>query len=304
MQSAHERRVSLRTTFDRPEVAPAASVFDPVSARLAQSFGAEVGMFAGTIASHVVLGAPDLVLLTLSELVEQARRITRACDLPLLVDGDHGYGTSLSVARTVEELETAGVAALFIEDTVLPRAYAAPMGEQIGTDEFRDKLRAAVAARSDSALILIGRTTSLNRGDLAGAVERARAARDAGVDAVFAIGARKAEEVSAVHEACRLPILLQNPLDDRGDLPSLGVRFVVPSHLPYFAAMKALYEAYEHLASGGTRATLIDRSATRELIDQALAAELHAEHAVDFLAISPEDAIAWMHATNTHTHRV
>ncbi len=102
-----------------------ASVFDPISARLAEDIGFEVAMLAGSTASMTVLGNPDLILLTLAELAEQTRRICRAGNLPLLVDADHGYGNALNVMRTVEELETSGVAALTIEDTELP----APFGQ-------------------------------------------------------------------------------------------------------------------------------------------------------------------------------
>ena len=98
------------------------SVFDPISARVAEDLGFEVGMFAGSIASGTVLGAPDYVVLTLSEFAQQIYRICRAGTLPLMVDADHGYGNALSVKRTVEELEASGVAALTIEDTVLPDA--------------------------------------------------------------------------------------------------------------------------------------------------------------------------------------
>ena len=117
-----ERRQRFRQVLAGQECVHPASVYDPMSARMAQSLGFQVGMFAGSIASAAVLGAPDLVVLTLSELADQARRITRASDLSLLVDADHGYGNALNVMRTVEELESAGVSALTIEDTVLPQA--------------------------------------------------------------------------------------------------------------------------------------------------------------------------------------
>src|SRR3954470_17724652 len=95
-----------------------ASVYDPLSARIAQELGFECGMFAGSTASLTVLGAPDLILLTLTEFADQARRIGRAArGLPLLVDADHGYGNALNAMRTVEELEAAGVAAMTLEDT-------------------------------------------------------------------------------------------------------------------------------------------------------------------------------------------
>ena len=98
-------------------------VFDPISTRIAEDLGFEVGMFAGSVASGTVLGAPDLIVLTLTEFAQQIHRICRASNLSLLADADHGYGNALNVMRSVEELETAGVAALTIEDTVLPRAF-------------------------------------------------------------------------------------------------------------------------------------------------------------------------------------
>ena len=103
-----------------------ASVFDPLSGRIAEHLGFEIGLFAGSTASLTILGAPDLVLLTASELVQQAQRICRATKIPLLVDGDHGYGNALNVARTVEELANVGVAATTIEDFVYQTQLAAP----------------------------------------------------------------------------------------------------------------------------------------------------------------------------------
>ena len=118
-----ERRERFRAILGGANCIYPASVFDPVSARIAEDLGFELGMFAGSVASLVVLGAPDLTLITLTEFAEQAHRICRAGKLPLLVDADHGYGNALNVMRTVEELETAGIAALTIEDTALPQAF-------------------------------------------------------------------------------------------------------------------------------------------------------------------------------------
>ena len=112
-----DRRQRFRAVLAGNQCIHPGSVFDPISARIAEELGFEVGMFAGSIASFTVLGAPDLIVLTLSEFAEQAYRINRAGKLPLLVDADHGYGNALNVMRTVQELETAGVAAMCIEDT-------------------------------------------------------------------------------------------------------------------------------------------------------------------------------------------
>jgi len=133
------------------------SVFDPISARIAEDLGFEVGMFAGSVASMTVLGAPDLIVLTLSEFAQQAYRINRAGELPLLVDADHGYGNALNVKRTVEELESAGVAALTIEDTDLPQPHGTVGATRlIPIDEGVGKMKAAIEGRSDPALVIAG----------------------------------------------------------------------------------------------------------------------------------------------------
>src|SRR5207247_9570521 len=124
------RRIREVTTCVHP-----ASVFDAMSARMAESLGFEAGMFSGSIGSGVVLGAPDLSVLTLTEFADQIRRITRGSDLPLMVDADHGYGNALNVMRTVEELEASGVAALSIEDTVLPAPFDGHGEGLVSTDE-------------------------------------------------------------------------------------------------------------------------------------------------------------------------
>jgi carboxyvinyl-carboxyphosphonate phosphorylmutase len=102
-----------------------ASVFDPMSARIAADLGFEVGILGGSVASLQVLGAPDFALITLSEFAEQATRIGRVAQLPVIADADHGYGNALNVMRTIVELERAGVAALTIEDTCCRRNSAA-----------------------------------------------------------------------------------------------------------------------------------------------------------------------------------
>src|SRR5216683_1590185 len=121
------------------------SVFDPISARIAEDLGFEAGMFAGSVASLTVLGAPDVVVLTLTEFAQQAYRINRAGKLPLLVDADHGYGNALNVKRTVEELETAGVAGMTIEDTTLPTSYGSAGPTLIPIAEGVGKMKAALA---------------------------------------------------------------------------------------------------------------------------------------------------------------
>src|SRR5262249_9387148 len=118
-----DRRKRFRAVLSGERCVHPGSVFDPISARIAEALGFEIGLFAGSTASLTVLGAPDLIVLTLSEFAGQAYRINRAGGLPLMVDADHGYGNALNVKRTIEELETAGVAGLSIEDTDLPTPF-------------------------------------------------------------------------------------------------------------------------------------------------------------------------------------
>src|SRR5207302_10394791 len=145
------------------------SVFDPISARIAEDLGFEVAFMAGSIASATVLGAPDLVVLTLTEFAEQIRRICRAANISLVVDADHGYGNALNVKRTVEELETAGLAGLTIEDTDLPTPFGTAKPRLTTLEEGVGKMKAALAGRQDPLLCIAGRTSAIPIAGLADA---------------------------------------------------------------------------------------------------------------------------------------
>lgn len=230
------------------------SVSDPISARIAEDLGFEVGMFAGSVASLAVLGAPDLIVLTLSEFAGQAYRINRAGDLPLMVDADHGYGNALNVKRTVEELETAGVAALTIEDTDLPQPYGLG-GKQrlIPLEEGVGKMRAALAGRQDPSLVVAGRTSAPSITGIDDTIARARAYEAAGVDALFLVGMRTRADLERVRDAVSLPLMLGSvtpELRDRAYLGSVGVRIALQGHQPYMAAVRATYETLKALREG------------------------------------------------------
>ena len=158
----HKRREALRAILKGSSCIRAGSVYDPVSARIAEDLGFELGMFGGSVASLAILGDPDVTLITLTELAEQMRRMSRASSLPVVVDADHGYGNALNVRRTVEELETAGISAMSIEDTVLPRPYG-PNGKPSlsSVEEGVGKMKAALSARQDKNLVIAGRTSAL-----------------------------------------------------------------------------------------------------------------------------------------------
>src|SRR5262245_36072561 len=138
------RRERLRAIIKGNRCIYPASVYDGIAARIAEDLGFEAMMLAGSVASFTAVAAPDVCVLTLTEFAQQAYRINRAGSLPLLVDADHGYGNALSVKRTVEELETAGVSALTIEDTLLPQPFGASgEGNLISIAEGVGKMKAA-----------------------------------------------------------------------------------------------------------------------------------------------------------------
>src|ERR1700693_722440 len=162
-----KRREALRAILSGTRCIRPGSVYDATSIRIAQDLGFELGMFGGSVASLVVLGDPDVALITLTELAEQMRRMSRAGSLPVVVDADHGYGNALNVRRTVEELETAGAAGLTIEDTLLPQAFGQAGTQLISIEEGVGKMKAAVDARGDPRLVIMARRGAASRSGLA-----------------------------------------------------------------------------------------------------------------------------------------
>jgi carboxyvinyl-carboxyphosphonate phosphorylmutase len=267
-----ERRQRYRAILAGDRCVHPASVFDAISARAAEDLGFEIGMFAGSIASGTVLGAPDLIVLTLSEFADQIHRICRAGNLSLMVDADHGYGNALNVRRTVEELETAGVSCLTIEDTLLPLSFgSASEGRLISVEEGVGKMKAALSGRQDPNLVVAGRTGALRHGGVPEAIKRVKAYEKAGVDAVFLAGAQTKAEIEAIHAETRVPLLLGGvggELADREFLGANGVKVALQGHLPFAAAVKAVYDTLKALREGVSPAELRDKIASPELMNQ------------------------------------
>ena len=248
-----ERRARMRALLQGEGCVFPASVHDPISARLAQGIGFEAGMYAGSVASLAVLGAPDLILLTLSEFADQALRINRACDLPVIADADHGYGNALNVMRTVQELEAAGLSALTIEDTLLPRPFGETKVRPLSIEEGVGKMKAAVAARSDPALVILARTGAIGMTGLEDTLARIRAYETTGVDGVFLAGLRTRAEVAAIQAATRLPIVLGTltpEIEDQAFLAAHGVRIALQGHAPFMAAIEAVRATMQALRDG------------------------------------------------------
>ena len=247
------RRDQLRSILAGSACIHPGSVYDAISIRIAEDLGFQIGMFGGSVASLAVLGDPDVALITLTELAEQMRRMSRASTLPVLVDADHGYGNALNVRRTIEELEVAGAAGLTIEDTLLPQAYGEPKTQLISLKEGVGKIKAALDARPDPSLVIAGRTGAVSITSLEDAVVRAKAYEACGVDALFFTGIKTKVELETISAATRLPIILGGAPEAMSDLSYLRaqrVRIALQGHAPIAAAAKAVFETLKALREG------------------------------------------------------
>ncbi|MGY3073975.1 carboxyvinyl-carboxyphosphonate phosphorylmutase [Bradyrhizobium sp. LM6.10] len=247
------RREKLRSILSGGTCVHPGSVYDAISIRIAEDLGFPLGMFGGSVASLAVLGDPDITLITLTELAEQMRRMSRAASLPVLVDADHGYGNALNVRRTVQELETAGAAGLTIEDTLLPAGFGEAKTQLISLEEGVSKMKAALDGRSDPSLVIMGRTGAASVSSIEDAIRRARAYEAAGVDALFFTGIKSRAELEAVASATHLPIVLGGAPDELNAidyLKSQRVRIALQGHAPIAAATQAVYETQKALRDG------------------------------------------------------
>ncbi|MBU6462751.1 MAG: isocitrate lyase/PEP mutase family protein [Bradyrhizobium sp.] len=225
----HQRREALRAILSGSSCIRPASVYDAISIRVAEDFGFEVGMFGGSVASLAVLGDPDITLITLTEIAEQMRRMSRASVLPVLVDADHGYGNALNVRRTVQELEAAGAAGLTIEDTLLPQAYGEAKMQLISSEEGVGKMRGALDGRSDHLLVIMARTGAASLTSLDDAIGRAKAYEATGVDALFFTGLKASAELDAIAAATQA--VYETPKALREGVPPKSLKGLASSEL-------------------------------------------------------------------------
>lgn len=281
------RREALRAILSGNACVRPASVHDALSIRIAEDIGFEVGMLGGSVASLAVLGDPDLTLITLTELAEQVRRMSRAASLPVLVDADHGYGNALNVRRTVEELDAAGAAGLTIEDTLLPQAFGQAKPQLIALEEGVGKMKAACEARRDPLLVLIGRTGAAGITSVADAIARAQAYAATGVDALFFTGIKTRADLEAIVAATRLPIVLGSPGEEISDGDYLGsqrVRIAVQGHAPIAAAVQAIHETLQAIHQG-TPPKQLKNIASSDLMGRVSRSKSFAQRAADFLGL-------------------
>jgi 2,3-dimethylmalate lyase len=259
------RAPSLRELLARPEPILAPGAYDALSARLIEAAGFPAVYMTGFGSAASLLGRPDVGLLGLSEMVDNARRIAGAVAVPVIADADTGYGNPINVIRTVHEYERAGIAAIHIEDQLSPKKCGHMEGKQlVSVEEMLAKVRAAVAARRTD-LVLIARTDARAVEGLDGALNRARLYQQAGADVIFFEAPQSEAEIETVaHELSDVPLLFnwaeggKTPPIAYARLRELGFRIVIFPIGAMLAATRAIRDLLQTIRADGTPAAALD----------------------------------------------
>ena len=252
--------VSLRRMFEAGEMVLAPGCYDALGARLVEEagFGALYMTGFGSAASR--LGRPDVGLMTLPEMVDNARRIAQAVDIPVIADADTGYGNPINVIRSVHEYEAAGVSAIHLEDQVMPKKCGHMDGKQVvPAGEMAAKVAAAVAARRSEDFLIIARTDARAVEGLDAALQRARTYREAGADMLFVEAPQSGAEIEAVARAFPdVPLLFnyaeggKTPAVTHAVLRELGFRLVIFPLTILLSATVAIRSALARIKADGT----------------------------------------------------
>lgn len=247
------RTTHLRQLLAKQELILAPGVYDGISARLAEQAGS-VAIYMTGAGVSASLGYPDLGLVTMTEMVERARAITRGARIPVISDADTGYGNELNVTRTVQEFEGSGVAAIHIEDQVSPKRCGHMDGKDvISKAEFTSKIRAAANARRDPDFVIVARTDARAVHGFDDAIDRANSALDVGADVAFVEAAVSLEEVEAIPQRVHGPCLInvvqggRTPIFDLQQLQEMGFRIAIVPVALLFPAVLAIDAALTNL---------------------------------------------------------
>jgi methylisocitrate lyase len=275
--SATEKRVSLRSRLTKGELLQFPGAFNPLSARLIEKQDFD-GVYVSGAVMSAELGLPDIGLTTLSEVRLRAEQISRMTKLPTLVDADTGFGEVLNLARTVQELEAAGVSAIHIEDQVNPKRCGHLDGKAVVDQSTAvQRISAAVNARLDQSLMIMARTDMRATDGLDAAIERMRALEEAGADLLFPEALTSLEEYRIVKSATKVPILAnmtefgKTELFTKAELAEVGVSIIIYPVTLLRSAMGAAERALQAIKRDGTQVSEVEHMQTRaelyELLD-------------------------------------
>ncbi len=267
----------LRAQFEQGTVL-LPGCYDAITAKVARKAGAKALYLSGAGVTNSVLAVPDIALVSLEEMVRQARNVVNASGLPVVADADTGFGDTLNVIRTVKEYEQAGLAGLHIEDQRSPKRCGHLDGKElISTGEMAAKIIAGQKAKSDPSFLIIARTDARGVNGLEDAIARARSYEKAGADAIFPEGLQSIEEFKIFREEVQCPLMAnmtefgKTPLISVKEFSDMGYEMVIFPMTAFRMMLKSVTEAYEVLLKEGTQKNLLDKMKTRselyEVID-------------------------------------
>jgi 2,3-dimethylmalate lyase len=254
-----------------------AGVYDTLSAKLAARAGFPMAFISGYSVAATAIGEPDLGLLTQTEIVEQARRVCRSVEIPIIVDADTGYGNPLNVIRTVRELMDAGAAGCFLEDQQWPKKCGHMRGKRvIEREEYLDKIRAAVDTRGNADFFIVARTDSLAVLGLDEAITRVTEARKLGANASFVEAPNSREEMAEIGRRAPGPVVAnmiekgKTPVLPKEKLAEMGFHLILYPLAGLFAAAHGLAQIYDKIRRDdttlGAEATMMNFTEFNELI--------------------------------------
>lgn len=256
----------LKKMLQEPGIIIAPGAYDAWSARLIEKAGFSAVYMTGYGVSASVLGMPDVGLLTMSEMVTQAKNIASAVGIPLIADGDNGYGGTLNVIRTVQEYEQAGVAAIQLEDQVFPKRCGHMEGKQlISKDEMIAKIKAAVYARQLEDFVIIARTDARAVNGFEDALDRVKDYVGAGADVIFFEAPESEDEMKKVSEIIKVPLLAnmvengKTPFLKERKLAEMGYKIAIYPVSTLYTATKAILGLLERFKKDGTTLTYLDQ---------------------------------------------
>ncbi|MGC2864284.1 methylisocitrate lyase [Corynebacterium glutamicum] len=271
-----ERRKALRAALAAPEIARMPGAFSPLAARAIQEAGFEGAYVSGAVVA-ADLALPDIGLTTLTEVAHRSRQIARVTDLPVLVDADTGFGEPMSAARTVSELEDAGVAGCHLEDQVNPKRCGHLDGKEVvGTDIMVRRIAAAVNERRDEQFVICARTDAAGVEGIDSAIERAKAYADAGADMIFTEALYSPADFEKFRAAVDIPLLANMTEFGKTELlpaqllEDIGYNAVIYPVTLLRIAMGQVEQALGDIANTGTQTDWVDRMQHRSRLYELL----------------------------------
>ncbi|MCH4157982.1 MAG: oxaloacetate decarboxylase [Acidaminococcaceae bacterium] len=269
MKTAHQKRLDFRARLKSKKIMIVPGIYDALSAKIAQEAGIPCIAMGGYSIEASRLAQPDVGLLSLSEMTTALKQICDAIDIPVIGDGDTGYGNALNAIRTEQEFEAAGAACVFLEDQVWPKRCGHMDGKQVITaEEHAQKLRAAVDARVDKSMMIMARTDTRAINGLDDAIERGKRYADAGAEIIFIEALRDRAEIEKAARAFEgTGIYLtsnmieggKTPLIPAKELEQMGYSVVFWACSALYLVSKTLHDAFTVLNTTGTTASLADK---------------------------------------------